>query len=325
MLTHAGRIARRWIADAQPWTNVYGLARTIIASATALTLIFNQSSNLFRPASGIEGSPPFCTGVKAIGLFCLEPRSHLEPARWVAIAALLLVASGWRPRFTGVLHWWVSFSLFSSAIVVDGGDQTAAVLSFLLIPVTLTDPRRWHWDPMPTGQSDASKLVAKTWLSLVRLQVAGIYLHAAAGKFAVEEWADGTALYYWLLHPSLGAPDWLAPSLQRLLLIGPFVSLLTWSIVVLEFFLAAGLLAPKSTQKWLLACGITLHLGIIVLHGLVSFGSTMVAALILFLRPTEITFEVPRVLRLFRMRRVSSISPRGSVTPAPNAWRVAAR
>jgi antimicrobial peptide system SdpB family protein len=156
---------------------------------------------------------------------------------------------------------------------------------------------------MPPDSAEWRRLVAKSGLSLVRLQVAGIYLHAAAGKFAIEEWADGTALYYWLLHPTLGAPNWLAPLLHSLLLNGSFVSVLTWSIVVLEFFLAAGLLAPKSTRKWLLAAGISLHLGIIVIHGLVSFGTTMVAALILFLRPTEVTFRFSRVRSMIRRLR----------------------
>ena len=319
MLTAAGTLARNWLKDARPWTNVYGLARTILASATALTLLFSETSSLFRMASGLDSEPPLCDGIRRFGTYCIVPHAHLEWARWLSIAILVVVASGWRPRITGILHWWVSFSLFSSAIMVDGGDQAAGILSLLLIPVTLTDPRRSHWDHMPDGTGEARRLVAQWALALVRLQVAGIYFHAAVGKFAIEEWADGTALYYWLLHPGLGAPNWLAPILGPVLRNGIGVSLLTWSVIVLEFFLCMGLVIAKPRRKWLLVLGISLHAGIIVVHGLVSFGLTMTAALILFLRPMEQDFDFGWLGRRFgKLRtRFALASLRGTSGRAP--------
>lgn len=53
----------------------------------------------------------------SIGLACVLPVKNLELARWLAVAILLLVASGWR-RVTGVLHWWVSFSLHANTLVL---------------------------------------------------------------------------------------------------------------------------------------------------------------------------------------------------------------
>jgi antimicrobial peptide system SdpB family protein len=289
-----------------------------------LTLIFSPSSSIFRPATGLDGAP-VCTGARAATLFCLVPRDRLEIARWCAVAILLVVASGWRPRITGILHWWVSFGFFATGVVIDGGDQCAGILSLLLIPVTLTDPRRWHWDPAPVVREEKRMLVARVALAVTRLQVAGIYFHASVGKLPVEEWADGTALYYWLLHPSLGAPGWLAAILRPLLLNGPFVALLTWSVLVLEISLFMGLIAPKPTRKWLLVAGVLLHSGIIVLHGLVSFGLTMFGALILLLRPFEQELDfagwrawLPRAARWGFMppfRRDGSLSR--ALAPAP--------
>jgi len=170
MLAAADRMARRFLGDETPWTNVYGLARTLIASATALTLLFSRPSTLFRPAAGLL-DVPVCVGARGGSLFCLVPTGHLELARWLAVAGLLLVASGFRPRLTGVLHAWLSFSLFSSAVMVDGGDQCAQVMALLLLPVTLTDPRRWHWDKMPEHTDDRARLIARGALAFVRLQV----------------------------------------------------------------------------------------------------------------------------------------------------------
>ncbi len=295
MLTRLDGWVRRWSADQAVWTNVYGLARTLLASASALNLLANDTSALFSGAAGHHERLPHA-GVPALGLFSLFGEAHLELARWLAVAALALVASGWRPRVTGLLHWWVAFSFQANATLVEGGDQIAAVLALLLVPVTLTDRRLWHWDPelpAPTAEPTRAKVVALVAYTMVRIQVAGIYFHAAAGKFGAEEWGNGTALYYWLSHPTFGAPTWLEPWL-RPVLTSAWVAPLTWSVVLLEFSLVFGLVVSKPVRRWLLVGGIALHLGIMVVHGLVGFAMIMIGALVLFLRPLEQPFRLPR-------------------------------
>lgn len=141
-IVRLGKMCRNWTMQSNPWTNVYGLARTLLAMGTGATLLFSRSTTLFRPAWGVP-EVPICRGVSRVGLFCVASH-HLEIARWIGIIVLLVVASGWRPRFTGPLHCWVSFSLATSAVMVDGGDQVSQVLTLLLLPVTLTDSRTWH-------------------------------------------------------------------------------------------------------------------------------------------------------------------------------------
>jgi antimicrobial peptide system SdpB family protein len=301
MLAKLGEFVSTRLAKSEPWTNVVGVARTTLALATCVTLAFDHPSVLFRPLGGIP-SWPICLGPRHVGAFCLVPSDHLSVMRWVCVAILLVVASGWRPRVTGPLHWWVTFSLQANAATVDGGDQVGAILTLLLLPVTLTDDRVWHWQHRESpswGERAATKhMIAVTALFLIRLQVAGIYWHAAVGKAYAPEWAEGTALYYWLMHPLFGASSWLAPILRPLLLNGVSLSLLTWSIIVLELALCAGLVVAKKHRPMLLVLGIGLHAGIILLHGLVSFGLTMMAALVLFLRPTERRFAwAPRARR----------------------------
>jgi len=269
---------------------VYGVGRTLLALGTALTLIFTRSSTLFRPAAGLP-TAPFCSEVSRLSIFCAMPPGRLELARWISVAILLLVASGWRPRVTGLLHWWISFSLQSSAIGVDGGDQATCILTLLLLPVTLTDPRAWHWKRSQSSivtTADASKrIIALSALAITRLQVAGIYFHAAVGKFKVPEWVDGTGLYYFLTSPVYGASDWLMPLLRPLLMNGITVSLLTWSVLLTEILLAAGLVIRKERWPVLLTLGIVLHALIGVVLGLISFALAMIGALVLYLRPIE--------------------------------------
>ncbi len=300
MLTALGNLAHRWTSQSKPWTNVYGLARTLLATGTLLTLLTNDIPDLFPRVAGLP-EPPICTGALRAGLFCMFPRSRLEIARFICVVLLFVIATGWRPRFTGIVHWFVSFSFQVGASSLDGGDQVTAVLTLLLIPVTLTDGRKWHWDAWTEDPDDTwlptKRLFAQTALWLCRLQVAGIYFHAAAAKYATPEWSNGTALYYWFTHPLYGVAAWAKPVMMPLLTRST-VALLTWGVIAVEFALMAGLFASKKNWKYLLVLGLSLHIGIAVLQGLVTFCFAMSAALILYLRPTEDVFLWRRAARL---------------------------
>jgi hypothetical protein len=101
------------------------------------------------------------------GIFCLAPRGELNLSRWLTVAVLLAVALG--------------------------------------------DRRRWHWqrpDPEICGERRVSaSLIAWSAVLMMRVQVAGLYLQSSTAKLSHAEWANGTALYYWLRDPSLGAPS----------------------------------------------------------------------------------------------------------------------
>jgi antimicrobial peptide system SdpB family protein len=303
MLIRLGRWAQGLISS-NPWTNVYGLTRSLLALGTLGTLALNSSQILFHPVAGAgagagAGAPPYCEGVAVISLFCLLP---LEVARGFAAAALVIIASGWRPRWTALPHWWVAFSLQVSATITDGGDQVTSVLALLLLPVALTDSRRWQWElplngkPMRPGE-ELRRVIAHLALLAVRLQVASLYFHAAVGKLKTEEWVDGTGMYYWLLDSTFGVPGPVRPIASWLLSFPIVVALLTWGVLALEFALASGLILPMSTRRRLLFAGIVLHTGIAALMGLMSFSLAMIASLLVYLCPVSQPFPQPTLQR----------------------------
>jgi antimicrobial peptide system SdpB family protein len=294
MLTDLDAKLRGALARYRPWTDVYGLARSMIALATAGTLAANRATILFRPGAG-TAPPPFCDGTRGIGAFCLAA-PHLDLCRWLCVAALLVVASGWRPRVTGIVHWWIAFSLQNNALIVDGGDQVAGVLALLLLPVCLTDSRRWHWAPAPEGGLHA-RLLALFGHGILRLQLAGIYFHAAVGKLTVPEWKDGTAMYYWSTHETFGAPPWIEPFFRPLITHGATVAIFSWSVIVLELMLSVAFLMHRRAQRPLMVVAMAFHVGIIFVHGLPSFGSTMIAALLLYLQPWSVELHVREIVR----------------------------
>jgi len=294
-----------YLTKFNPFTNVYGFARSLLALGTLLTFVFSDIHELFRPAMGIA-EYPICQGFAGkISLFCLLS-FNLLLAKWVAIIILLIVIVGWLPRFTGVLHWWISFSFMNSAILVDGGDQVTAILTLLLIPITIFDSRKWHWTKSNSATINLTsydmykRIIANSTLNIIRIQVAIIYLHSAVAKCSVPEWENGTALYYWFTDPMFGFSDWLKPAIMPVINSAFGVTLLTWSVVLLEFLLFSGLLANKKIWPTLLTLGILFHVGIALIHGLTSFAIAMLAALILFLRPVEKEFSLSKS-KIFRI------------------------
>jgi antimicrobial peptide system SdpB family protein len=201
----------------------------------------------------------------------------------------------------------VAFSLSISATIPDGGDQATAVLTLLLLPVALTDPRRWHWqslaDETSTAMHAAFRLLALSALFIIRLQVAGIYLNSSIAKLGVTEWRDGTAVYYWISQPIFGAPGWLHGLLFAVASTSLGVIAMTWGTLFLEFALGIAIVMPRRSWKYLLVAGIAFHGFIALMMGLLSFSLAMTAALILYLRPVDEPFRFSAVLALiYRVR-----------------------
>jgi antimicrobial peptide system SdpB family protein len=284
MLKRLGRFATRIVARA-PWTNGYGAARSLIALSTALTLAVNPAYVLFAPRVN-HAFGPVCDGAARFGLFCVAGEHWFVVARVLSIALLTLVVAGVRPSLTALPHAWVAYSVQANISVLDGGDQVAWILSALLVPIALSDRRRNHWSPplkQPTRHF-AATLSYSAWY-VIRLQVAVVYFQASVGKMVVREWYDGTAVYYWFHDPWFGMPNWLGHVLTPILQNGPFVTLLTWGVIALEFVLCTALVMAPRFWRPLLYMGFALHIGIAVVHGLISFALVMFGALLLYLRP----------------------------------------
>jgi antimicrobial peptide system SdpB family protein len=289
-----GAWARSKIANA-PWGSGLGLGRTVLALGTLGTLLATPPQVLLSPMPG-GVTVPACVGLARASIWCVLP-GNPQLARWLSVAVLAAVASGWRPRLTTIPHWWVSWSLFASVSIQDGGDQITAVLTLLLIPLALTDPRRWHWQPTPPGRGGPlPRIIGVLALLLIQIQVAAVYLDAGIAKLGVPDWANGTAMFYIFRNAIYGAPSWLSPMLSAITNLPVGVALLTWGAVVLEVILGLALLLPRQLRPLLLAAGLLFHDMIALSMGLISFDLAMSAALLLYLLPTGCQLTAPNWL-----------------------------
>jgi len=303
------------------WTFNVGVARSLLALSCFGTLFFSSLATMIRPGSGLE--PLLCEGASSLSVWCVVPAAHYELVRIGALLVLAITASGWRPRLTAIPLWWILFSNQASLTTVDGGDQIASVLALLLLPISLTDPRTWHWQKANLETATNRPylaILAGVSGAVLQVQVAFIYINACLSKLSVPEWLDGTAGYYWLQDPMFGPAGVLRTLSDTLMVHAVPVAAMTWGSLVTEFMLGIALFLPRRAKSVLLATGLLFHLGIAVTMGLWSFGFAMWAALFLYLWPEgNLGARVRSILHSWRAR---SDSERDNADEAIRSLRV---
>lgn len=267
-----------------PRSTWFAVARSLLALATFSILVTTPDSALFPYLPG-QPEGPRCAGIRTLSIWCVagpDPAA-LAVARAVSIAVLLAVAAGYRPRWTCVPHWYVTFSLGVSMYLPNGGDQAARLITLLLIPLCLGDTRAWQWRAPSTPLAPRVRGVAYAAFLVIRVQVAIIYGHAALAKLSESVWRDGTALHYALQDAYYGAPATL-----RLVESVPWLSpALTWGAVLIEAAIAIAVLGPAAARRAALVAGILFHVGIAAVLGLFSFGLVMIAVLLIACAPAK--------------------------------------
>ncbi|MFD0862190.1 sporulation-delaying protein SdpB family protein [Sungkyunkwania multivorans] len=284
------------ITSKNQFTNLYGFTRSLLALGTLITLAFNHPRLLFFYGLNFETR---YINESSLTFFSLFPDEYLILAKVIAIIALLIVIIGIYPRYFGIVHWYITFSFLKDCPVVDGGDQIASILTLLLIPLTLLDARKNHWnDPSKKNDSPYKQIIAHFMFFLIQLQVSFIYFDAAVSKLSVKEWMNGTAVYYWFTSPTFGVHPWLEPLVFPLLRNPISLTMITWGAIFLELLLAAALFMNYGRRKYLLFAGIAFHFLIILVHGLPSFFCSMTACLILYLLPSDHRFNMEKIKSL---------------------------
>ncbi len=136
------------------------------------------------------------------------------------------------------------------------------------------------------GRTIASFRQKKTWpvwaLRLIQIQVSVVYLWTFWHKLKGETWLDGTAVYY--ATRLEGLTNFSIPFLMNSI---PFLKLMTWATLAIEFSLGA-LIWIKPLRKPIILLGIVFHLGIEYVMSIPFFELSMIALLINFYSPEEL-------------------------------------
>jgi antimicrobial peptide system SdpB family protein len=262
------------------FTPLYGLARSFMAFGLLSTLLFTHPKELFV----LDGAMLFSN--KNWNFFYILGYDNLYLAYFGAIIVLFLVISGFFTKFTSILHFWVVLSFAKGAAIVEGGDQLAAILSLLILPIAILDKRKNHWFNHEQNQYNVfSEYFAFSCIVICKLQMSVVYFDAAIQKMKVKEWIDGTAVYYWFNDSTFGAVG-IWHYLFNFLFTSPITTpLIAWSVILFELVLGCGLFMSEKFKPKLFVLAVLFHLFIIFIHGLFSFFFSMLAGLILYLLP----------------------------------------
>jgi len=257
---------------------------------------FGQRDLLFGP-DGMESQTLFHIAQRhaflpsLYGLAGSTAWFHLLYGAGIVVAVLFTVIGG-RPLTAahGIFLW----SLYDrNGLILDGGDNLAAILAVLLL-AAVTDAyyspvagrRRRQLELAGEGATEertdrqrfavlrrrATVLLHNAAVGAITFQIAILYCCAGLWKVAGGLWQDGTAMYYVsrTLDFRFVPLGWLATNAVT-------VTALSYFAIVANLGFPFGIVVSRA-RPITVGNALMMHLGIIVVMGLVGFGVTMIGA-----------------------------------------------
>ena len=180
-------------------------------------------------------------------------------------------------RVMSVLVYFFAENLFNKGEYITNGGSTVASL-LLIYLVFMSEKKALIFNQI---LSYPNKLITNTAFLMAQLQICILYLVAGMSKLIGDEWLAGEAFYY-TLNFAFYSQQAIANQLFK-----SDLALYFSNYLALGYQLTFALLIwIKPIKKWLLFVGVGMHIGIIVLNGLVDFGLIMLASYLLFIDNT---------------------------------------
>jgi uncharacterized membrane protein YphA (DoxX/SURF4 family) len=203
------------------------------------------------------------------------------------LLASLCLAIGFQTRLSAAFVWLflLSFS-HRNLLILTSGDKLMRLIAFLLIFSPAA--KMFSLDKQLANRfgMNSTEESCEPWVQrLIQLQVAAFYWHVSWNKFFSPVWRSGIAAYYAILN--FGHSNLPIPCLFDHLWT---VQLISWTTVIVEFLLWS-LIWFKPFRYWVLIAGIILHLSIYYTMYFRLFQLTMIACLITFVDPADLSFK----------------------------------
>jgi hypothetical protein len=231
---------------------------------------FLEGNNRFCVLRGFDGIPVIRKWLPAdlveSSKRWMSSTAGISTAFVVWMTALVLLAAGCYSRTSAFVAWLLTVSFNHRALwAMNGGDDVGVQLLFYLILAPAG--AIWSLDALRKRKKcvDTSPPLIAPWsVRLIQIQLCFIYLATAFSKmdFSVSlfenDWITGQSVY-WVLNDS-ELSRWSYGFLPVPMLL---CRLAAWGTIAFEFGFAL-LVWFRRLRPWVLAAGITLHLGILV-------------------------------------------------------------
>lgn len=212
-------------------------------------------------------------------------------------AGMLLLLFGVWSRLAAVIVyvWYVSYAMRAPLILV-GWDEVLRCTAFLVLISPM--PRCWSLQSRKARKRAAPEMQAPCYgLTLMRVQLAVIYLQAVLARLDNEFWMGGEFMSFFLLSHNARWPGlWV-------LNYGGLLKAATYLVLIVE--LAIPFLLMVRRWRWYgFATGILLHAGISIMsHNLMLFFLAMMTLYLSFLQKEDMDWLVQRLPRKTRQAR----------------------
>lgn len=244
---------------------------------------YAQRHYLFGP-DGVFGFSDFLAQQSSSGQFSLY---HLSAAPiWfeliyhLSIVVAMAWVLGFRTRWLSPLNYLLWMSMHNRFPQLwDGGDNLMAIVliyaMFAEVGAHLSlDAARRLAQGKPNAPSGAWAIVHNAALLAIAFQVCLVYGVAGLAKVRGEVWQNGTALYY-----ALRSPDYTLPGVSRLIYEnGVLLTLLAYATVAFQVAFPFLVFAHRHSRTLAVLIGISFHLAIGSVMGLVTFALFLIAA-----------------------------------------------
>jgi antimicrobial peptide system SdpB family protein len=247
-------------------------SRVVLGIGTILTIIFNDiflmipEDYYFNIVSLKNESV-----VYNLNLFSHFKYEYLNIAKWVCVVLIALTFFFNLNPFFVFIHYTISLSVFHSFLISEGGDQINMILMLIIFIFSL-------------AISFSNSIIKKSielFIFTVKLQASIIYLQASVAKLYVQEWSDGTAIYYWLNHNIFGLPIESMKFINKVLIVPEISFFITFSVIIFELVISYVIWANFNNKIIFLILGLLFHFGIFIIHSLPTFFLSMSVILIL--------------------------------------------
>ncbi len=179
--------------------------------------------------------------------------------------------------------------------ICNGGDNVARTMCFLL--VFAYSGHTYSFDEYFFYQKfipNKEYLMISPWaIRLMQIQVSIIYLYTFYWKLKGITYRNGTAMYY-----VMGNTTYRRFQLPKFLLEKPFVHILTWGALLIEFALPFGLWIADFQYEFIIL-GFLLHIAIEYMLNVHFFSFYMMVSLLLFINPDDMARFVENVVTRF--------------------------
>lgn len=232
-----------------------------------------------RPVSSLDG----------YFIYDLFPRMEAFPYVYplltilIAIAGLLLFL---KSRMVAFLLLYLVFSLdHKSYVILDGGNNLSHFLLFYNC--------FFSFNRGEANNAGLSLLTSNLALYACRFQVVLVYTVAGLTKVTGSLWVKGVALYY-VFNTEPYASEWMSSFSQHCHEF--FIVVPTYSVLLFQISFPF-LIWLESFKRALMIFGVIIHLNIVFLLGLISFGLVMCASYACFFNKSEAESVINFILK----------------------------